>query len=273
MNSGTTLAFENFFQYTPAQFEIVQNVLTLGYAAMAAGLVYFLLTLKQSAPKLQLPGIISCVVMASAFLALFALEQNWRATFVFNSQTALWTPTGSGSSFNNGYRYINWTIDVPMLLTQFLIAIGLTGRRFQQIRWRVAIGGLLMIYTGYIGQFYETSDLFQFYLWGTVSTVFYVYVLWVLLNAVSKNAMELEGEPRDKALYLRWWVLVTWTLYPIAYLMPVLWFDAWGVVTRQILYTVADISTKVLFGVLLADLVTLRSAQRGHPEAVQSLRP
>lgn len=33
------LNFENLFQYTPIQHDIVSHVLTLGYAAMAAGFV------------------------------------------------------------------------------------------------------------------------------------------------------------------------------------------------------------------------------------------
>lgn len=130
-----------------------------------------------------------------------------------------------------------------------------------------------MVWTGYIGQFFEVSDEFQFYLWGTVSTVFYVIVLWILLYRVSYAALDLPEEARRRALYLRWWVLVTWTIYPFAYLMPVLWYDAWGVVTRQILYTVADITTKVLFGVLLSQLVQMRSAAEGHEMAQKTLRP
>jgi hypothetical protein len=48
-------------------------------------------------------------------------------------------------------------------------------------------------------------------------------------------------------------------LYPIAYLMPVISMSAEGVVWRQMLFTVADITAKVLYGILLMQLATIKS--------------
>lgn len=54
---------------------------------------------------------------------------------MFDDPSGVWTRAGAEQTFSNGYRYINWSIDVPMLLTQFLIALGLTGAFFQRVCW------------------------------------------------------------------------------------------------------------------------------------------
>jgi bacteriorhodopsin len=48
-------------------------------------------------------------------------------------------------------------------------------------------------------------------------------------------------------------------LYPIAYLMPVISLTAEGVVVRQLLFTIADIVSKVIYGILLMRLASIKS--------------
>jgi bacteriorhodopsin len=68
------------------------------------------------------------------------------------------------------------------------------------------------------------------------------------------------------------WVLflISWMLYPGAYLMPHLlgieggFFNEAGVVGRQITYTVADISSKVIYGVLLTNVAVILSKHEGY---------
>lgn len=149
---------------------------------------------------------------------------------------------------------MNWSIDVPMLLLQLVIVLGITRSRAVSYGTQFIIGGLLMIWTGYIGQFYEVTNLIPFLIWGTISTVFYVYVLFVVGRMINKEADNLPKQPDNLPKAMRnlfWYILITWTLYPIAYLMPVLWISPWSAVTRQIIFTVADITSKVIYGVIL----------------------
>lgn len=50
---------ENTFTYDFFQYTIVSHVFTLGYVAMAAGLVYFVLTSKNALPRYQLSSTLS----------------------------------------------------------------------------------------------------------------------------------------------------------------------------------------------------------------------
>jgi hypothetical protein len=52
-------------------YQMVAHVLTLGYAVMLAGLLYFVLTIKTVAPRFRTSSVLSVVVMVSAFLLLF----------------------------------------------------------------------------------------------------------------------------------------------------------------------------------------------------------
>jgi len=265
------LTFENIMVYTPIQHDIVSHVLTLGFAAQAAGLVYFLATLTNIAPRFRLSSVLSAVVMSSAFLELFQLFQNWNNAFVFVD--GLWRP--GTVAFSNGYRYMNWSIDVPMLLLQLVVVLGLSRSRAVSYGTQFIIGGLLMIWTGYIGQFYEVTNAAQFWIWGAISTVFYVYVLFVVGRMIGKNADSLPREPDNLPKAMRnvfWFILITWSIYPIAYLMPAIWATASGVVARQILYTVADISSKVIYGAILSYIARKRSEDIAYEPAISTAR-
>ncbi|MFW5749064.1 MAG: bacteriorhodopsin, partial [Chloroflexota bacterium] len=61
------------------------------------------------------------------------------------------------------------------------------------------------------------------------------------------------------------WILflVSWFLYPGAYLMP-LWDDVASVVGRQINFTAADILSKVIYGILLTQAAQIRSREEDN---------
>ncbi len=71
------------------------------------------------------------------------------------------------------------------------------------------------------------------------------------------------------------WILflVSWFLYPGAYLMPHLGgiegflFNESGVVGRQITYTIADVCSKVIYSMLLGNLALVLSKNKDMIEA------
>ncbi len=68
------------------------------------------------------------------------------------------------------------------------------------------------------------------------------------------------------------WILflVSWSIYPLAYLMPQIWDDPNGVVARNLIYSFADISSKAVYGVLLAAIAQKLSAEEGYQDAIDS---
>lgn len=266
--------FENYVGemvgFSEMGYQLSAHVLTLGYASMAAGLLYFVLTIKTVAPKYRTSSVLSGVVMVSAALLLFVQSQNWTSAMTYDVETARYVLNGEADLFNNGYRYLNWLIDVPMLLFQILFVVTLTKSNFSSIRNQFWFSGTAMIATGYIGQYYEVTNLTAFFAWGALSTVFFIHILYLMKKVINEGK---EGAPPEAQKYLGYiWVLFlfTWMLYPGAYLMPVLGgiegalFSEAGVVGRHITYTIADIGSKIVYGIFLTLAAQAMSKAEGY---------
>jgi len=277
MNELGNATFENYIGITEGfsemGYQIVAHVLTVGYAVMLASLMYFVLTIKTVAPKYRMSAVLSVVVMVSAFLLLFAQANNWTSSFEFDQERGRYFLGEGQDLFNNGYRYLNWLIDVPMLLFQILFVVTLTKSSFTSIRNQFWFSGTGMIITGYIGQFYEVTDIASFFIWGSISTIFFFHILYVMRNVIIEGKEDMPADAQ-KVLGNIWILfLFSWMLYPGAYLMPHLaglegaLFNESGVVGRQITYTIADVCSKVIYGVLLTYTATILSKSEGYTQA------
>jgi len=269
--------FENYVGldtgYTEMAYQLSAHVLTLGYAVMLAGLLYFVLTIKTVKPKYRISSVLSVVVMVSAFLLLLVQQQNWLSAFDYDTGTATYvlSSTDPGDLFNNGYRYLNWLIDVPMLLFQILFVVTLTTSKFSSVRNQFWFSGTGMILTGYAGQYYEVTDPTLFFIWGTLSTLFFFHILYLMKKVIDEGK---QGAPAGAQAYLsNIWVLffITWMLYPGAYLMPYLFsFSAEpalseaAVVARHMTYTVADVGSKLIYGIFLTLAAQEMSKEEGY---------
>jgi bacteriorhodopsin len=268
--------FENYIGlqdgFNEMAYQMVAHVLTLGYAVMLAGLFYFVLTIKTVAPRFRTSSVLSVVVMVSAFLLLYVQASNWTESFVFDTEKGKYFLGEGNDLFNNGYRYLNWLIDVPMLLFQILFVVTLTKSNFSSIRNQFWISGTGMIVTGYIGQFYEVTDLTMFAIWGAISTVFFFHILWLMKKVIDEGKEGIPAKAQETLQSIWVLFLVSWMLYPGAYLMPHLagieglFFSEIGVVARQITYTIADVSSKVIYGILLTNVAQIMSKEEGYLE-------
>ncbi len=260
------MSFENLFDYTATQYEIVLSVFTLTAAVFAAVLVYSLATAKSISPRYRITSYLTGVVMVSAVLELGLLALRWSGAFSWSGSSY----TLTGSLFSNGFRYMNWSIDVPVLLTQLLVVAGITGGIFFR-RWAsFVVAGLAMIWTGYVGQFDEVDGGAQFWIWGAISTVFYLWLLFVAWQTI-QDARQRSSASVSR-LFSAVWILflVSWTIYPLAYLMPQIWDTADGVVLRNLIYSFADISSKAVYGILLAVIAQKVSAEEGYEPAIDA---
>jgi bacteriorhodopsin len=158
-----------------------------------------------------------------------------------------------------------------MLLIQILFVVGVAGAAFKKYLTQFAAFGVLMILTGYVGQFYEPGtvgeDLVLWLVWGAISTVFYIFVLVLITRVIKEGKANMA---KSKALPLFAFILplfyVAWTIYPIAYVMPLLENFELAIVSQQVLYTIADISSKVVYGVILQIVSSILSQEQGYEE-------
>ena len=283
---------ENYLAFEHWQYELIRHLFTLTVAAFAAGLVYFALSLKNTAPWYRISSILSAVVMVSAVFEIYQLYLSFQDSFdsvplsgqgaapfagIEATSPNAYVPLAD-HQFSNGYRYLNWSIDVPMLLTQLLVVVGLVGARFWG-EWRnLTIAGLAMIWTGYIGQFYEPQaaglaiaegrNAWPFWFWGFVSSVFFVYINYRVIVLTFNPVGEVPDRVRLELKRIGIFLVVTWTLYTVGYVLPAIWPDNDGMTLRQTVYTVADITSKLVFGIMLSRVALIRSAYDGFEPAI-----
>ncbi|RJY10259.1 bacteriorhodopsin [Aurantiacibacter aquimixticola] len=264
-----TGSIENLVPLTSGQYTTGSLILMVSYGAHFAFILYFIMMSFQLAPRYRIVPIMSALVMASAGLSLMREFQIWDATYAFNG--SFYLPMAEGQTFTNAFRYGNWTITVPILLTQLAIAFALPRPDLHKRSIRMIIPGVLMIWTGLYGQFGETGDFSRLNLWGVISTVFFVWLIvevrGVISYAIKTSPSELSAWPKN----IWWYFLATWGLYPIAYALPQLGYTGDIVVVRQLLFSIADISTKLVYGIILSRYVLRRSALEGYAPAAEAL--
>lgn len=271
-------SIENFLIYEYWQFDVIRHLFAFSTAVFLAGLVYFALTAKSTAPGYRLSAYISAVVMVSAALELGQLWMLWNQSFEWNSIANQFIPVAD-EQFSNGYRYMNWLIDVPMLATQLVVVCGFAGKELRNKWATLTLAGVLMILTGYVGQYFEPAvagvpgyeGAEQFWIWGLISTAFYIWMILILAKAVQNPQGEASVKVRSSLKFCFWFLLVTWSIYPIAYAMPLFAPDADGVVIRQIIFTIADVTSKLVFGVILSMVALRRSAEAGYTPAIDAM--
>jgi len=260
---------ENVVTLTMQQYTLGSLILMVSYGACFAFILFFLMSVQNLAPRYRLVPILSAVVMASAGLSLLQEFSLWKDSYAFVD--GLYRPLAENETFTNAFRYGNWTITVPILLTQLAIAMGLRQGEIQRRSLRMGVPAVLMIWTGLYGQFGEVGDFSHLNLWGVVSSIFFLWLILevrqTLIAGISSTPDILKPWPNN----LWWFFLATWGLYPIAYALPQLGATADIVIARQGIYSLADIASKLIYGIILARFVLRRSAYEGYMPAAEAL--
>ena len=223
--------------------QLVYNALSFGTAVMLGAFVYFLTQIKSVAKQFQSGVAVSAVVVGIAGYHYFRMWSDW----------------GKGA-VNEGYRYADWLITVPLLVIELLIVLGVTAERRKKLMFSLVPATVLMIALGYPGEI-SSNDGTKWLYW-VLAMLPFAYILWIL-NGELKAAGTRETGAVSKAIKNATTVLlVTWMVYPIAYLFPVI-FDAsneGAETARQLGYTLADITAKGLYGLMILSIAKARSA-------------
>lgn len=276
---------ENFFTYQSYQWDIISHILVFGVGATLAGLVYFIITAREVAPKYRMSNYLSAVVMVSAAIILFNQQQSWDRTFSFNGDVwqADFATEGveSGTTFSNGYRYLNWAIDVPMLLLQILFVVPVAAVAFRRLAWGFGSAGLLMVLFSYAAQHFEygfnpdepnstaTSLFWVFYSLGWLA---YVAVLAIFFKGVMPYTKQLSPQAAHVMRAISWLFLISWTIYGVVIAIPAFAWSSSGGVWRQVLFTIVDVTSKVVYGAMLSYVCMIRSREDGYDPGAPTRR-
>jgi bacteriorhodopsin len=250
-----------------SQFQTVYNVISFALASMLATFIFLLVVQGRVLPRYRQ------ALVVSAMVCLIAAYHYYR---IFESFNDAYVAVGAGSAvmdittvnyalvasegFNEGYRYVDWLLTVPLLLFETVAVLALARSVRKSLLMKLIPASALMIILGYPGEI--TADLTAKAIWGALSTIPFLYILYVLWVELSKSMKTQPEQVRKDVNGLRLLLLATWGVYPISYLIPMIMPDAGAdaFVWRQVGYSIADVLAKCLFGLLIYKIAREKSA-------------
>ena len=147
---------------------------------------------------------------------------------------------------------------MPLLVIELLIVLGVASDQRKQLMKTLVPATVLMIGLGYPGEVADsTSTKWIFWVLAMIPFVYILYTLNAQLQAAAARETPAVAAAIKNATMV---LLITWLVYPIAYLFPV-FDDASGTLEtlRQVGYTIADITAKALYGLMVLGIAKARS--------------
>ena len=244
---------------TQGQFDTVYNFLSLVIASQAFTALFLLIALPRVLARYRQAITVAAIVCGIAAYHYFRIFDSFKEAFVTKAVggNGMYSQA-AGVSFNEGYRYVDWLLTVPLLLVELIAVLALTRKIQSGLLLRLIPAAALMIALGYPGEISGDNGVRGIF--GLLSTIPFAYILYVLFVQLSKTLVRQPQGVRKTIGNLRWLLLLSWGVYPIAYLLPILGVggaDAW--VGKQIGYSVADIVAKAVYALIIFQVAKMKS--------------
>ena len=245
-------------ELSSGQFDAVYNLLSLAIASLLFTGLFLVLSQGRVVARYRNALIVSATVCFIATYHYFRIFENFKNSYVTDAQGGNGVYTLTNIKFNEGYRYVDWFLTVPLLLVETIAVLALARAVAKPLLIKLVIASGLMIALGYPGEI--ATDNGTRLLWGTLSTIPFIYLLYVLFVELSKSLDRQPVEVRSTVGKLRIMLIGLWGVYPIAYLFPVFGLDgANAFVARQAGYSIADILAKAAFGLVIYKVARIKS--------------
>jgi bacteriorhodopsin len=249
-----------------SQYQTVYNVLSLALASMLATFIFLLVVQGRVLPRYRQALVVSAMVCLIAAYHYYRIYDSFTGSYIavdagdpaagFDAMTYVLV---NGEGFNEGYRYVDWLLTVPLLLFETIAVLALPRAVRKSLLLKLIPASVLMIVLGYPGEI--AVDNVTKGVWGALSTIPFLYILYVLFVELSRAAKDQPTQVGKDLNGLRWLLLATWGVYPISYMIPMFGIEgADAFVWRQVGYSVADVLAKCLFGLLIYKIAREKSA-------------
>jgi len=256
---------ESVLQLDYSQFQTVYNVLSFALASMLAATVFFLVVQGRVLPRYRQALIVSAMVTLIAGYHYFRIFNSFTEAYQAqgdgtpaSAMNAMTYVLVNGDGFNEGYRYVDWLLTVPLLLFEAVAVLALAPSVRKGLMLKLIPASALMIILGYPGEL--ATETASKAIWGALSTIPFIFILYVLFVELSRAAKTQPEQVGKDLNGLRWLLLATWGVYPISYMFPMFGFEgSEAFVWRQVGYSIADILAKCLFGLLIYKIAREKS--------------
>ena len=237
------------------QYELVVNTFSFTIGAMAIATAFFFLQRSEVLPRYRaVVTIIGLVTMAATY-NYFRLYESWQAAFTVAGNVV----HTSTHPYNDTYRYADWLLTVPLIVIALVLVLDMPAR---QARLRAVVLGVQaaeMILLGYPGQISNVAA--TRWLWWGAAMVPFAIIVYQLYVGLADAVQSQPTEARKLVVWARFITLVTWCFYPAVYVLPLLGIGgSTAFVSTQVGYAGADLTAKVVYGVMIYLIAVQKSA-------------
>ena len=250
-----------------SQYQIVYNIISLAIAAMLASFVFFVLARQQLSASYR-PALVMCsLVVVIAGYHYLRIFNNWSEAF--HLEGGLYKPTGL--PFNDGYRYVDWLLTVPLLCAELVSVMNVKGSVRGPLMGKLVIAAALMIGLGFPGEIASTAAMRA--TWGALSTIPFIYIIYTLWGELSKVAATENVKVQVLFRNIKLLLIGTWGFYPLVYLLPMMGVTgAASLVGVQFGYSIADIAAKCGYGVMIYAIARAKMNAAGETVETAAVR-
>ncbi|MEO0023674.1 MAG: hypothetical protein RL196_115 [Actinomycetota bacterium] len=202
-------------------------------------------------------------VMVSATVTSIAAYHYFRMFDSFKEYETM-TTDQAFAHYNVGYRYVDWFLTVPLLLVELVAVLGLARAVQSSLLKRLVPATALMITLGFPGDTKSDFLNLQPSIWGLLSTIPFLYILYVLFIEISKSLKDQSPAVRKILSGARLLLIASWGVYPITFILAMNSVgapSAADVASREIGYSIADIVAKCIFGLMIFTVARIKSAE------------
>jgi bacteriorhodopsin len=213
----------------------------LGFVAMAAGTLYFVMERGDLKPQHRIAA------TYAAIITFIAAIMYWIMTDI----VGFFDQSAGEVGATMPYRYIDWLLTTPLLLVEFGVIVAIAGAATKGFVSRLVIADIIMIVTGYLGEVGTEGEVSTI-VWFVISSLAWLYIVYAVFQ------VKLDGMPAYAASavkIMRRFVMFGWAIYPIGTaveeFMKLSGADVSAAVAiAAIVYVIADVLNKVGFGMV-----------------------
>jgi len=209
-------------EFTYAQWSAVYNALSFRIAGMGSATMFFWLQLGNFNKGYRTALAITGLVTFIATYRYFRIFNSWVDAFeVTNSNGGNYTVKVTGAPFNDAYRYVDWLLNVLLLLIEVILVMKLREKQTNRLCWNLGTASAIMVALGYPGEI-------QVYLavrwqWWLLAMIPFTYVVGTLIvglgEATIKQPTAAVSASVANARYL---TEISWLTYPFVYIAPMI---------------------------------------------------
>lgn len=253
-------------QYTTAEYNLIYNILSFAIATMGAATTFFFFQFSLVEKRFRTALIITALVVFIAFYHYIRIYNSFTESYMLmgymNKAGAFEQGVlCSGIPFNDAYRYVDWLLTVPLLLTELILIMGLPARETRDKCLKLGSSAALMIVLGYPGEVADTSSGFTIrWLFWVAAMVPFIYIVYTLFYGL-RDAVEKQGDAKSLVRLSCWITVISWCTYPVVYLFPMMGLTgAAANVAIQVGYSIADIIAKPILGLLVWRIAVVKAS-------------